>query len=369
MLSERPAGALWAARESAFMRRALVLARRGWGWTAPNPMVGAVVVRDDVIVGEGWHARYGGPHAEVVALEAAGEAARGSTVYVTLEPCSHTGKTPPCTAALIRAGVARVVCAARDPNPIAQGGAARLESAGIEVAVGLEESAAFELNAPFFTALTSSRPWVTLKLATSIDGAIADAAGRSRWLTGTAARRYVHRLRAGNDAIAVGVRTALADDPSLTVRSGRRPRVPPARVVFDRRARLPLNSELVRTARDVRTIVVSGDASSGESLRLASEGVHILEGRTLDDALRALRGLDIRSLLVEGGAELAGALLAAGNVDRMIIFQAPVVLGAGARSAFAHVPAAALPDAPRWRVIDRRRLGADLMTVYASGAS
>ena len=331
-------------------------------------MVGAVVVRDGEIVGEGWHAEYGGPHAEVVALEAAGDRARGSTVYVTLEPCTHAGKTPPCTDALVRAGVARVVCAVRDPNPVAAGGAARLETAGIEVAVGVEEADAFELNAPFFHALTSARPFITLKLATSIDGALADASGQSRWLTGDIARRYVHRLRAGHDAIAVGVGTAIADDPSLTVRSGRRPRIAPARIVLDRRARLPLTSALVRTARDVRTIAVVADRASQAARSLADAGVHIVEASTLDASLRALRSLDLRSILVEGGAELAGALLAEAVVDRMIIFQAPVVLGADARGAFAHVPAQALPNAPRWRIVEHRAMGQDLMTVYAPGA-
>ena len=368
VLSERPASPLGATRDRAFMRRALVLARRGWGRTAPNPMVGAVVVREGEIVAEGWHAEYGGPHAEVVALEAAGERARGSTVYVTLEPCAHTGKTPPCTDALIRGGVGRVVCAVRDPNPAATGGAHRLEEAGIQVTVGIEEADALELNAPFFHALTSARPFITLKLATSIDGGIADAAGKSRWLTGPSARRYVHRLRAGHDAIAVGVGTAIADDPSLTVRSGRRPRTPPARIVFDRRARLPVGSSLVRTARDVRTIVVAADASSPAARTLADAGVQVLESSTLEDSLPALRSLEVRSILVEGGAELAGALLTHAVVDRMVIFQAPVVLGAGARSAFAHVPPHALPDAPRWRVVERRTLGQDLMTVYAPGA-
>ena len=369
MLTERPATALEAARDRSFMRRALVLARRGWGHTAPNPMVGAVVVREGAIVGEGWHAAYGGPHAEVVALDAAGARARGSTVYVTLEPCAHTGNTPPCADALVRAGVARVVCAVRDPNPVAAGGAQRLLAAGIDVSFGVEEVDALELNAPFFHALTSPRPFVTLKLATSIDGAIADASGRSRWLTGDTARRYVHRLRAGHDAIAVGAGTALADDPSLTVRSGRRPRVPPTRIVFDRRARLPLGSTLVRTARDVRTIVVVTDAASAPARSLADAGVRLVEASGLEDALRAIRLLDVRSVFVEGGAELAGALLAQALVDRMIIFQAPVVLGKGAPSAFAHAPAHALPDAPRWRVIGRRALGPDLMTVYAPGAA
>ena len=331
-------------------------------------MVGAVVVRDGEIVGEGWHAEYGGPHAEVVALDAAGERARGSTVYVTLEPCAHAGKTPPCTDALVRAGVSRVVCAARDPNPVASGGASRLEAAGIEVAVGVEEAVARELNAHFFHAVTARRPFVTLKLATSIDGAIADASGRSRWLTGDRARRHVHRLRAGHDAVGIGAGTAIADDPSLTVRRGRPPRIPPARVVFDRRARLPLASTLVRTANDVRTIIVVGDAAVAGARTLARAGARVIESVALEDALVTLRGLEIRSILIEGGAELAGSFLAAGLVDRLIIFQAPIVLGAGARSAFAHVPPYALPDAPRWRVVSRRMIGKDSMTVYAPGA-
>ena len=367
MLTVRPANAAEAARDHAFMRRALVLARRGWGRTAPNPMVGAVVVRDGEIVGEGWHAEYGGVHAEIAALNAAGERARGSTVYVTLEPCAHTGKTPPCADSLARAGVSRAVCAVRDPNPIAAGGGARLEAAGIEVVFGIEEAEALELNAPFFHALTSTRPFVTLKLAVSIDGAIADSSGRSQWLTGEAARRYVHRLRAGHDAIAVGAGTALADDPSLTVRSGRRPRIAPARIVFDRRARLPLTASLVRTARAVRTMVVVSDAASRQARSLADAGIELVEATELEDALRKIRGFDVRSILVEGGAELAGALISEGLVDRMIIFQAPVVLGAGAQSAFAHVPAVALPSAPRWRVVAHRTIGQDLMTVYAPG--
>ena len=369
MLTERPTDATHTARDRAFMRRALVLARRGWGRTAPNPMVGAVVVRDGEIVGEGWHAEYGAAHAEVMALEAAGDRARGGTVYVTLEPCAHTGKTPPCADALVRAGVSRVVCAVRDPNPTAAGGAIRLAAAGIEVGFGVEEADAVELNAAFFHGVTSTRPFVTLKLATSIDGAIADSAGRSRWLTGEAARRYVHHLRAGHDAVAVGAGTALADDPSLTVRAGRRPRVPPARIVFDRRARLPLSSALVRSAKGLRTMVVVADATSPPARVLADAGIELVEATDLDEALRKIRNLDVRSILVEGGAELAGALLGQALVDRMIIFQAPVVLGGGAQSAFAHVPAVALPDAPRWRVVGRRTIGQDLMTVYAPGAA
>src|SRR6187551_1305855 len=234
--------------DGAWMRRALALAERGWGQTAPNPMVGAVVVRDSAVVGEGWHAHYGGPHAEVEALRAAGEHARGATLYVSLEPCNHFGKTPPCTDAILAAGVHRVVAACADPSPVARGGADRLREAGLEVTLGLEEAAARELNAAFFHALSSDRPFVQLKLALSLDGALADHSRQPGWLTGELARREVHRMRAGSDAVAVGIGTVLADDPELTVRHASPPRVAPIRVVFDTSARLPRTSKLAQTA-------------------------------------------------------------------------------------------------------------------------
>jgi diaminohydroxyphosphoribosylaminopyrimidine deaminase/5-amino-6-(5-phosphoribosylamino)uracil reductase len=347
------------------MRRALSLARRGWGQTAPNPMVGAVVVRDGAVVGEGYHARYGEPHAEVVALRAARELARGATVYVTLEPCAHFGKTPPCVDALIAAGVARVVVATRDPNPEAAGGLDRLRTAGIAVTVGVEEERARELNAPFFHAHTSPRPWVTLKLAVSLDGAIADAAGRSQWITGPRSRRVVHHLRAGSDAVGVGLGTLLADDPSLTVRDVPAPRVPPRRIIFDRYARTPLDARVVRTARDVPTIVVSVSPDPARARALEAAGVQILAAPTPELALEQLAREGVRSLLVEGGARLAGTLLERALVHRLIIFQAPVLLGAGALAAFAYAPSMVIGDAPRFRVLERRALGDDTMTVYA----
>ncbi len=244
---------------SAFMRRALELARRGWGQTAPNPMVGAVVVRDGAIVGEGHHARYGEAHAEVAALAAAGDRARGATLYVTLEPCAHHGKTPPCAEAIVAAGVSRVVIAAADPNPRAAGGAARLRAAGLDVVVGDGAADARELNAPHFHRFSHpERPFVTLKLAVSIDGAIAAAdRGTTTRLTGPESRREVHRLRAGHDGIAVGVGTVLADDPQLTVRHWDAPRVPLTRVVFDSTLRTPLDSGLVRTAREAPVVLVA----------------------------------------------------------------------------------------------------------------
>ena len=350
------------------MRRALDLAENGWGRTAPNPMVGAVVVRDGTIVGEGWHRRYGDAHAEVEALRSAGERARGATLYVTLEPCNHHGRTPPCTEAILAAGVRRVVIAAPDPNPVASGGAERLRAAGVTVEMGLGEASARELNAVFFHALTSDRPFVRLKMALSLDGALSDATRRQAWLTGHEARGEVHRLRAGSDAVAVGIGTALADDPQLTVRSFEQPRVPPVRVVFDTSARLPLTSRLVRTAREIPVIVVCWAPEPKHAMALEQAGVELLHAATLRDALRALRARQVRSILVEGGAALGASLIQEALVDRLIIFRAPLVLGAGALNPFSGFPPAAIDDAPRWRPVRSARFGDDEMTVYAPPA-
>ena len=351
------------------MRRALALARKGWGQTAPNPLVGAVVVRDGEVVGEGHHTRFGAAHAEVEALRAAGDRAAGSTVFVTLEPCAHVGKTPPCADAVIAARVARVVVAARDPNPEAAGGIERLRAAGIEVATGVEEIAARELNAPFFHAFAERRPWVTLKLALSLDGALADATGHSRWITGDESRRVVHQMRAGSDAIGIGIGTALADDPSLTVRDAPAPRVPPMRVLFDRAARLPATSKLALTARDIPTLIVADSPPAARVVTLEALGVRIVEATSLRVALDALGDAGVRSLLVEGGARLAGAFIGTGMVDRLVIFQGSAIFGAGALGAFAFVPPTDVERAPGWRALERREIGADTMTVYAPPSS
>lgn len=350
------------------MRRALALARRGWGRVAPNPLVGAVVVQDGAVVGEGWHREYGGAHAEPHALAAAGARARGATVYVTLEPCAHQGKTPPCVDALLAAGVARVVVAVRDPFPAAAGGVERLRAAGVRVDVGVLEAEARELNAPFLhAALGAARPWVTLKLAVSLDGAVADHTRGPGWLTGPPARRWVHRLRAGADAVAVGIGTALADDPALTVRHGPAPRVAPLRVVLDRRARLPLDAALVRGARESPVLVVHAPDAPAAALRaLAGAGVRLLAAGPLDEALGALgRDHGVRHLLVEGGAALAGALWNADLVDRLIMIQAPVVLGQGAVASFEGARPARAALARRLPVLARRALGADLLSTFA----
>lgn len=348
-----------------FMRRALELAARGWGQTAPNPMVGAVAVRDGEVVGEGFHARYGDEHAEPVALRAAGELARGATLYVTLEPCTHHGKRPPCAPGVIAAGIARAVIATPDPNPVAAGGVAMLRAAGLTVDVGAEAEAALELNAPFFHRFTSDRPWTTVKLALSSDGAIAAADRRPTWLTGEESRREVHRQRAAADAIAVGIGTVLADDPLLTVRDTAPPRVAPARVVFDRSARLPLTSRLMTSLGDAPVTVVTDGSAPERERSLERAGASVIRAAGTAEALRALRTGGVESLYVEGGAGLAGALLEARLVDRLIIFQAPVVLGGGSLAAFAGAASFASGGLSRFRIVRQAQFGPDEMTIYA----
>ena len=352
-----------------FMRRALALALRGRGTTAPNPMVGAVVVRDGRIVGEGFTQPFGGAHAEVQALGDAGEQARGATVYATLEPCANRGKTPPCADALIAAGVKRVVFAATDPNPAMRGGADKLRAAGIVVATGIDAQLAIDQNPAFFHRYSSDRPYVTLKLARSLDGAVADARRVAGWLTGPAARREVHRQRADHGAIAVGVGTAIADDPLLTVRGVTAPRIAPTRVVFDRTARLPVDSALVQTAHETPVIVVAESVASDRRLALERAGVRLICDSGLDAQLRALRKAGIESVYCEGGATLADALLEGQLVDRLVIFTAPVRLGANALRPLLAGPPVLVEQAARHRLVAHRRLGDDLMAIYDLTAS
>ena len=275
------------ALERSAMQRALELARRGWGRVSPNPLVGAVVLRDRVVVGDGWHAEFGGDHAEVVALRAAGARAQGATLIVTLEPCAHHGKTPPCTEAIAAAKVRRVVAAVKDPDAAAQGGFSMLREMGIETHTGVLADAAAALNAPFFFVREEqTRPFVALKLATSIDGRIADAGGRSQWISGPQAQDWTHWLRAGFDAVGVGGTTAARDDPQLTVRGGVVPRRAPVRIVFDRRATLSLASKLVRTAGDPPTWVVASEEAPAENVRgLEDSGVRVFRPRSLAEGL------------------------------------------------------------------------------------
>ena len=347
------------------MARALDLAWRGWGRVQPNPLVGAVVLQNGELVGEGWHPEFGDRHAEAVALAGAGERARGGTMVVTLEPCGHQGKQPPCTEAIIRSGIRRVVAALRDPNPVAAHGSERLREAGVEVELGPLADVAAAQNAIFLHSIDLPvRPYVALKLATTLDGRIADRFGRSRWISGQESREYVQWLRAGFDAVAVGGRTARLDDPSLTVRGPVKPRVPPRRVVFDRVADLGPHLTLVRTAGDTPTqVFVSPSADPARIKRLEAAGVIVNRSDDLAASLRALREAGVASLLVEGGGELAGALLAAGLVDRYYSLQAPLWLGSDAVPAIAGLPSRPLDQAERWRVVERRALGEDTLVV------
>ncbi|MQA88884.1 MAG: bifunctional diaminohydroxyphosphoribosylaminopyrimidine deaminase/5-amino-6-(5-phosphoribosylamino)uracil reductase RibD [Gemmatimonas sp.] len=349
--------------DAVYMRRAIQLAERGRGQVAPNPLVGAVIVREGRLVGEGWHARFGGPHAEVVALDAAGDEARGATLYVSLEPCAHHGKTGPCTQAILAHGIERVVYAAPDPDPKAAGGGEMLSRSGVQVTSGIEADAAKSINGRFFRAHSRSapdRPWTELKLAISLDGGVADRDGHSTWITGDESRAEVHRLRSGHDAIAVGIATALADDPILTVRGEIEPRIPPARVVFDRAARLPLTSRLVQSAREIPvSVVCAPDAPAASRRDLEGEGVRVVEATDITAALAALRSGGIESLFCEGGARIASVLLGADLVDRLTLFIAPILLGPDAIGPFREIPSTPLAEAHRWRLVSSRTFGPD----------
>ena len=353
-------------RDAEYMRRALALAQQGWGQTAPNPMVGAVVVKDGAVVGEGYHARFGEAHAEPVALKAAGDRARGATMYVTLEPCNHFGKNPPCTEAILEARIKRVVIAAADPTALAGGGARHLADYGVQVDFGVEEAAALELNAPFFfAAKNATRPWVTLKLALSRDGKMNDPSGERRWISNELSRKEVQRMRANVDAIAVGLGTVRADDPQLTARGSVRPRVAPTRVIFDRNAETPLDAVMVRTAKETPTIIFAHHPPITRLAGLHNAGVDVFEAEDLPAALEALRGFEVQHLMVEGGARVAREFLRQGLVDRLVIFQSPVTMGADALSPFDGLPESFPKDVRSTRVIRRAEFGEDVMTEYA----
>lgn len=348
------------------MARAIGLAWKGWGRVHPNPMVGAVVLaRGGMPVGEGWHAEFGGAHAEPTALAAAGTRARGATLVVSLEPCAHRGKQPPCADAILKAGIRRVVAALPDPNPVAAGGAARLRAAGVDVTFGSLAEEAARQNAAFLHGLSdSTRPYVSLKLAVSLDARIADRDGRSRWVSGPEAREWVQWLRAGMDGIAIGAETARKDDPSLTVRGSVKPRVAPRRVVFTRSKTLPASLSLVRTAREVPTLVAATtDAAARAAKPLERYGVDVVHGTSLSATLSVLRAAGINNLLVEGGGVLAGALLQENLVDRIYWIQGPLLLGEHGLPAIAGLGGKALARTERWTVAGRRALGQDTLTV------
>lgn len=351
------------------MAHALALGRRALGQTAPNPAVGCVIVRDGRVVGRGMTAPGGRPHAEVAALAMAGAAARGATAYVTLEPCAHHGKTPPCAEALIAAGVARVVTGAGDPDPrVAGRGIAMLRAAGVEVTEGVLEEAAAADHAGFFLRLAEGRPWLTLKLAMSLDGRIATASGESKWITGPAARGAVQALRASHDAVMVGAGTARADDPQLTLR-GMGARRPPVRVLVSRRLDLPPEGYLARTAAAVPLWLVHGADLGAEALApWAERGAKLLPARMTGGqidpvaALRALGGAGLTRVLCEGGGGLAAALLGAGLVDELVVFSAGLMLGAEGVPGLAALGIGVLAEAPRFRLVESRALGGDVMS-------
>ncbi len=355
--------------DAAFMARALALAARGLGLTSPNPAVGAVLVRDGRVVGEGAHLRAGGPHAEVAALAEAGEAARGAACYVTLEPCCHQGRTPPCVEALIAAGVARIVAACRDPNPRVDGrGLAALRAAGIEVTLGVGEAEARALNRAFFSFVTTGRPHVTLKTAMTLDGKIAAWDGTSRWISGEAARAEAHRLRFLADAVLVGIGTVLKDDPALTVRLPDAPPKQPFRVVVDSRLRIRPDARVVTAGDPSRTIVAGAAPLPGRrAAALRARGVRVLElpreGRrvSLRALLAALAELDVVAVLAEGGAELGAGLLDAGLVDRVAFFVAPRLLGGRAAPGPVGGIGRALKEALSVTGLSYRMIGEDLV--------
>ena len=362
---------MFSAADHAHMTRALELAARGLFTTAPNPRVGCVVVRDGEVVGEGWHRRAGEPHAEVHAVRAAGARARGATVYVSLEPCSHDGRTPPCAEALVAAGVRRVVAAAEDPNPrVSGGGLARLRAAGIETACGLLDQEARELNIGFVSRHTRGRPWLRVKTAASLDGRTALANGTSQWITSSAARQDGHRWRARSCAVMIGIGTLKADDPRLTVREVETTRQP-VRIVIDRDLELPLSarvleggSVLVATARE--------DAAKSRSIRQAGGEVLVLPDHAgkvdLARLMHELADREMNEILVESGNRLNGALLRAGLVDELVMYFAPHLLGDLARGMYALGELTALDQRVDLQVREVERIGPDLRVVARVGS-
>lgn len=334
---------MFTAADHRFMAHALQLARRGLYTTQPNPRVGCVIVRDGQIVGEGWHERAGEPHAEVLALHQAGESARGATVYVTLEPCSHFGRTPPCANALVKAGVGRVVAAMVDPNPLVAGNGLRLlQAAGIGVTSGLLESEARALNPGFITRMERNRPFVRVKMAMSLDGRTAMASGESVWITGEAARRDVQLLRAQAGAVLTGVGTVLADDPSLNVRltaqelgiaCGVRQ---PLRVVLDSALRLPLTAKLLALPGQTLIYTCSGNTPKITQLEAMGVKIRCFDGEKLhlSDVMGALVKDGVNEVHVEAGATLCGAFVEQGFADELVVYLAPHLMGSNARALF-----------------------------------
>ncbi len=357
--------------DQVWLARAAALAAKGWGRVRPNPMVGCVLVRDGVVVGEGWHEEFGGPHAELNALRAAGADARDATAYVTLEPCNHHGKTPPCTHALVGAGVSRVVFGAADPGVEAAGGRHRLSSAGVEVAGGSPEPALGRgVDPAFFFTMEHHRTYLAVKLAVSRDGRIAAKVGERTPITGAGANAEVHRLRSGFDAIMIGSETALVDDPLLTVRHGIEPRTRPTRVVVDSRCRISPQARLFRTVEEAPVLVLVTSAAPRDRVREVEEaGASVTvvgeeEGRVRpEDAMAGCWDLGLTAVLCEGGGKLASAFIREGLVQRLYLFEAPLTLGDQGVPAFPNAPNT--PASPGWLAVGTpRRLGADVLSIF-----
>lgn len=356
-----------AAHDARWMRAAISLARRGMGNTAPNPSVGCIILKSGKVVGRGWTQPGGRPHAEAKALDESGANAAGATAYVTLEPCAHTGQTAPCAGALVKAGVSRVIVACTDPDPrVAGKGIAKLRDAGIEVALGCLEAEATRLNAGFFSRLTQSRPYITLKTATTLDGKIALSNGESKWITGEKSRQHGHMLRAQHDAILTGVGTVLADDPELTCRIEGLEAESPKRIILDSDLKTPPQSKIIQTASDVETIVISEGSSKTDWLegsRIEHNTVESLAN--LNSVVKELSGMGINRLLVEAGAKISASFLRAGIVDEICHYSAGKVIGADGLSAMGEMLISNLPEAPHFMVYETKRLGDDTFVRYS----
>lgn len=345
------------------MQRAIDLALRGRGYTRTNPCVGAVLVKNGEIVGEGWHQAYGQAHAEVNALAMAGSNAKGADLYVTLEPCTSYGKTPPCSVAIINAGIKRVFIGVIDHNRKHAGNGIRvLQEAGIEVVSGILATECANLIEDFTKYITTDLPYVTMKIAQSIDGKIATFSGESKWITGIESRTKVHELRKYSDIVLVGINTVLADDPELTVRLIPTDRHP-ARGVLDRSCKIPLSSKLVQTAREVRTIVfTSFAADAAKAAALRSHGVEVVFYTDLLDLLKKIGEMKMMNVFVEGGSTIFGAFMDAKLVDAVVIFVAPIIIGGeGAKGTFAGVGLSTLAEAERIKEMTIERVGEDIM--------
>jgi len=352
--------------DTKYMKRALALARKGIGKTSPNPAVGCVIVKDGTVIGEGWHRKAGSPHAEIHALNTAADAAGGADVYVTLEPCCHAGATPPCTDALIRAGVRRVIAGMLDPNPrVSGGGFAALEQAGIETVCGVLEDDCRAINLPFVKHVTTGLPYVTYKCAMTLDGKIASITGNSRWISCEESRKYVHRMRSHNDAVMVGVDTILADNPQLTVRhvKGRNP----LRVIVDSTLRTPTSVDILSGLLARNTIIACTEEDVGIHQRYLRNGATVLvcnshEGRVdLRDLLEKLGRLGVQSILLEGGSRLAGDALTRGLIDECVFFYAPKVIGSDGFSPFAITGITEMNQSLAFTNLSVRRIGSDIV--------